>query len=122
MIEVQGLTKRFGNIAAVDDLSFTVQPGVVTGFLGPNGAGKSDAEKFVELLTPSGAAISVAPDGALLAAGIDAPAVGEIAARHGIRLYELSQQVASLERAFMELTHLMRKPPSTHLTWLKRSI
>ncbi|MFZ4718415.1 MAG: ATP-binding cassette domain-containing protein [Ilumatobacteraceae bacterium] len=41
MIQVQGLTKRFGNIAAVDDLTFDVRPGVVTGFLGPNGSGKS---------------------------------------------------------------------------------
>jgi ABC-2 type transport system ATP-binding protein len=41
MIEVEGLTKRFGATLAVDDLSFTVQPGTVTGFLGPNGAGKS---------------------------------------------------------------------------------
>jgi ABC-2 type transport system ATP-binding protein len=39
MIEVQGLTKRYGDKVAVDDLSFTVQPGRVTGFLGPNGAG-----------------------------------------------------------------------------------
>ena len=41
MIEVQGLTKRYGAVQAVDDLTFTVKPGVVTGFLGPNGAGKS---------------------------------------------------------------------------------
>ena len=41
MIEVQGLTKRYGSVQAVDDLTFTVKPGVVTGFLGPNGAGKS---------------------------------------------------------------------------------
>lgn len=41
MIEVQGLTKRYGRTKAVDDLSFTVRPGEVTGFLGPNGAGKS---------------------------------------------------------------------------------
>ena len=40
-IEVRGLTKRFGNITAVDDLSFTVGAGTVTGFLGPNGAGKT---------------------------------------------------------------------------------
>lgn len=40
-IDVSGLTKRFGNVTAVDDLSFTVQPGRVTGFLGPNGAGKT---------------------------------------------------------------------------------
>ncbi len=41
MIEVERLTKRFGSTLAVDDLSFSVQPGMVTGFLGPNGAGKS---------------------------------------------------------------------------------
>jgi ABC-2 type transport system ATP-binding protein len=41
MIEVRGLTKRFGRTVAVDDLSFDVHPGRVTGFLGPNGSGKS---------------------------------------------------------------------------------
>ncbi|MEV0224513.1 ABC transporter ATP-binding protein [Streptomyces sp. NPDC050704] len=41
MIEVNELTKRYGGTTAVDDLSFTVRPGHVTGFLGPNGAGKS---------------------------------------------------------------------------------
>ena len=41
MIEVVGLTKRFGSTLAVDDLSFSVEPGRITGFLGPNGAGKS---------------------------------------------------------------------------------
>jgi len=41
MIQARGLTKRFGSTLAVDDLSFTVEPGKVTGFLGPNGAGKS---------------------------------------------------------------------------------
>jgi ABC-2 type transport system ATP-binding protein len=41
VIEVVGLTKRFGATLAVDDLSFSVEPGRITGFLGPNGAGKS---------------------------------------------------------------------------------
>ena len=40
-IEIENLSKRFGDVAAVDDLSFTVREGTVTGFLGPNGAGKS---------------------------------------------------------------------------------
>jgi ABC-2 type transport system ATP-binding protein len=40
-IEIQGLSKRFGEIAAVDDLSFTAREGAVTGFLGPNGSGKT---------------------------------------------------------------------------------
>jgi ABC-2 type transport system ATP-binding protein len=41
VIEIDGLTKRYGEKAAVDGLRFVVEPGVVTGFLGPNGAGKS---------------------------------------------------------------------------------
>jgi ABC-2 type transport system ATP-binding protein len=41
MIEVRSLTKRFGRVNAVEDLSFAVQPGRVTGFLVPNGAGKT---------------------------------------------------------------------------------
>ena len=41
MIEVQHLTKRYGFHTAVDDLSFTAEPGKIYGFLGPNGAGKS---------------------------------------------------------------------------------
>jgi len=40
-IEVRNLTKRFGSFTAVDDLSFAVEPGRITGFLGPNGAGKT---------------------------------------------------------------------------------
>ena len=41
MIEIQNVTKRYGEKVAVEDMTFTVRPGVVTGFLGPNGAGKS---------------------------------------------------------------------------------
>ena len=41
VIEARGLTKDYGEKRAVDDLSFTVNPGIVTGFLGPNGSGKS---------------------------------------------------------------------------------
>src|SRR3954447_15469015 len=40
-VDFSGLTKRFGSLAAVDDLTFTVAPGRITGFLGPNGAGKT---------------------------------------------------------------------------------
>ena len=40
MIEARGLTKRFGDKLAVDQLTFTVEPGRITGFLGPNGAGR----------------------------------------------------------------------------------
>src|SRR6185437_9724738 len=47
MIEAAGLTKRYGDKLAVDDLSFAVLPGQVTGFLGPNGAGKSTTMRMI---------------------------------------------------------------------------
>src|ERR687894_2302020 len=47
MIEATELTKRYGDKTAVDSLSFTVRPGVVTGFLGPNGAGKSTTMRII---------------------------------------------------------------------------
>ena len=47
MIEARGLTKDYGEKRAVDDLSFTVRPGIVTGFLGPNGSGKSTTMRLV---------------------------------------------------------------------------
>ncbi|RZS89849.1 ABC-2 type transport system ATP-binding protein [Motilibacter rhizosphaerae] len=61
MIEVRGLTKRYGEKTAVDDLTFTVQPGIVTGFLGPNGAGKSTTMRMVlGLDTPTSGTATVA--------------------------------------------------------------
>jgi ABC-2 type transport system ATP-binding protein len=47
MIEVNGITKRYGRTLAVDDLSFEVKPGQVTGFLGPNGSGKSTTMRMI---------------------------------------------------------------------------
>ncbi|WP_399889058.1 ATP-binding cassette domain-containing protein [Streptomyces sp. BBFR51] len=47
MIELEGLTKRYGEKVAVNNLSFTVRPGIITGFLGPNGAGKSTTMRMV---------------------------------------------------------------------------
>jgi ABC-2 type transport system ATP-binding protein len=47
MIEVENLSKRYGDKLAVDGLTFTVQPGIVTGFLGPNGAGKSTTMRLI---------------------------------------------------------------------------
>src|SRR3954469_10496870 len=58
MIEVRGVTKRYGAKTAVNDLTFTVQPGIVTGFLGPNGAGKSTTMRMI--------------------AGLDAPTEGSV--------------------------------------------
>jgi len=58
MIEVVGVTKRYGDRVAVDDVTFSVRPGVVTGFLGPNGAGKSTTMRMI--------------------LGLDAPTAGEV--------------------------------------------
>ncbi|MEU4192149.1 ATP-binding cassette domain-containing protein [Kribbella sp. NPDC026611] len=59
-IEVRGLTKRYGPDLVVDDLSFTVEPGQVTGFLGPNGAGKSTTMKMIiGLAAPTSGTVAV---------------------------------------------------------------
>jgi len=58
MIEVKDVTKRYGDTVAVDHLSFTVKPGIVTGFLGPNGAGKTTTMRMI--------------------LGLDAPSSGEV--------------------------------------------
>ncbi|GIJ10116.1 ABC transporter ATP-binding protein [Micromonospora andamanensis] len=60
MIELDGLTRRYGRTTAVDDLTLTVRPGRVTGFLGPNGAGKSTTLRMVlGLTTPTGGTATV---------------------------------------------------------------
>ncbi len=68
MIEVHGVTKRFSDTVAVDDLSFEVKPGRVTGFLGPNGSGKSTTMRIIM--------------------GLDAPDSG-VATVNGRRFHEL---------------------------------
>ena len=60
MIEAESLTKRYGATLAVDDLSFSVPPGQVTGFLGPNGAGKSTTMRMIlGLDAPDSGAVTV---------------------------------------------------------------
>ncbi|MEU6997390.1 ATP-binding cassette domain-containing protein [Nonomuraea sp. NPDC046570] len=64
MIEISALTKRYGGKTAVDDLTFAVKPGQVTGFLGPNGAGKSTTMRIVlglELPDAGGALVGGRP-------------------------------------------------------------
>jgi ABC-2 type transport system ATP-binding protein len=58
MIEARGLVKRYGSTMAVSDLSFSIRPGMVTGFLGPNGAGKTTTLRLI--------------------LGLDAPAQGSV--------------------------------------------
>jgi ABC-2 type transport system ATP-binding protein len=60
MIDCQGLTKQYGPLRAVDDLSFKVQPGEVLGFLGPNGAGKSTTMRIIAgFLAPTSGRVTV---------------------------------------------------------------
>jgi ABC-2 type transport system ATP-binding protein len=59
-IEVVGLTKRFGAVLALDNLSFSVRPGVVTGFLGPNGAGKTTTLRcLLGLVSPTAGTVTI---------------------------------------------------------------
>jgi len=63
MVDIQGLTKRFGPITAVDDISFQVSRGEVLGFLGPNGAGKSTSMKMITgFLAPDAGTITIEGD------------------------------------------------------------
>ena len=59
-IDVVGLTKRFGEVLALDNLTFSVRPGVVTGFLGPNGAGKTTTLRcLLGLVTPTAGSVTL---------------------------------------------------------------
>ena len=64
MIEVQHLTKRYGRVTAVDDISFRAEPGEILGFLGPNGAGKTTTMRILTGYMP-------ASEGRALVAGLD---------------------------------------------------
>jgi ABC-2 type transport system ATP-binding protein len=60
VIHAQGLRKRYGDVVAVDDLTFDIKPGIVTGFLGPNGSGKSTTMRMiVGLDAPTSGSVSV---------------------------------------------------------------
>src|SRR5918998_3179387 len=64
MIEVQGLTKRYGPVTAVDDVTFRVEAGEILGFLGPNGAGKTTTMRVITGYMP-------ATEGKVIVAGHD---------------------------------------------------
>ncbi len=100
MIQARGLTKRYGSRTAVDDLSFDVRPGAVTGFLGPNGAGKSTTLRML--------------------VGLDRPDAGEawLDARRYAQLREPLRAVGALLDA--RWVHPNRSAHA-HLRWLARS-
>ena len=100
MIEAVGLTKRYGPTLAVDDLSFTVRPGRVTGFLGPNGAGKSTTMRLI--------------------LGLDRPSAGAVRI-DGKTYHELERPLRSVGALLdAKWTHPNRSAYS-HLLWLAKS-
>ena len=62
MITIQSVSRTYGDFTAVDDVSFTAQPGRVTGFLGPNGAGKSTTMRIIVGLTTATSGTATVPD------------------------------------------------------------
>jgi ABC-2 type transport system ATP-binding protein len=76
VIAAEGLTKRYGDVLAVHDLSFTVRAGAVTGFLGPNGAGKTTALKMVVGLSHPTAGSALINDTPVEALAIDSRMLG----------------------------------------------
>src|SRR5438552_1370103 len=109
MIEARGLGKRYGATAAVDDLTFTIRPGMVTGFLGPNGAGKTTTMRLILGLDyPSAGSVTV--DGrsyAQLSAPIETHAAAELFARApGGVGYLLKDRVADVSEFIDAITRV----------------
>jgi len=100
MIEAVGLTKRYGKTVAVDDLSFTVQAGRVTGFLGPNGAGKSTTMRMI--------------------LGLDAPNAGNVRI-DGKRYRELHQPLRTVGALLDAKWVHPNRSARAHLRWLAKS-
>ena len=95
MIEARGLVKRYGSTIAVDDLSFDVMPGTVTGFLGPNGAGKSTTMRMM--------------------LGLDRPTPGRVRIggqqlRHDLRQPAARGRLAARRRGLSPRPHRPRSP------------
>ena len=97
MITVTGLTKRYGDRTAVDDLTFTVAAGRVTGFVGPNGAGKSTTMRMM--------------------VGLTRPDAGEVR-YDGVRYTDLRNPArlvgAVLDARCMHPGRTAREPPACH--------
>jgi ABC-2 type transport system ATP-binding protein len=117
MIEASGLSKRYGDRLAVDQLSFTVKPGQVTGFLGPNGAGKSTTMRMILALdAPTAGRVTI--DGKrydelanpmrVVGALLDAKAVhgGRTAAKHLLCLAQTNNLPAKRVPQVLELVGL----------------
>ena len=103
-IVVSGLTKQYRKVRAVDDLSFTVEPGRVTGFLGPNGAGKTTTLRMLlGLVTPTAGTATI---GGRRYADLAEPL------RHGRRGAGGVQRAQGPHRAQPPAGHLRRRRPA----------
>jgi ABC-2 type transport system ATP-binding protein len=100
MITVEHLTKRYGPHTAVDDVSFTAEPGHVTGFLGPNGAGKSTTMRMMCGLTP-------ATSGTARVLGVPYAALPNPGRRVGVLLDAAAQHAGRTGREVLTLTALL---------------
>ena len=100
MIEARGLTKRYGQKVAVDDLSFTVKPGHVTGFLGPNGAGKSTTMRMM--------------------LGLDNPTAGEVHI-NGKRYSDLRHPLRTVGALLDAKWVHPNRSARNHLRWMARA-
>ena len=115
MITVESVTRKYGSFTAVDDVSFTAEPGRVTGFLGPNGAGKSTTLRVMVGLTPptSGSATidgrrfaDLPNPGLEVGVLLDASALH--AGRTGREILTIAQQTIGLPASRVgEMTHLV---------------
>jgi ABC-2 type transport system ATP-binding protein len=100
MIEVNHLTKRYGKTVAVNQVSFTVKPGQVTGFLGPNGAGKSTTMRMI--------------------LGLDAPTSGEVRV-DGMPYRQLADPLRSVGALLDAKAIVGGRSAANHLMWLTDS-
>ena len=100
MIEANHLSKRYGNTVAVDEISFVVQPGRVTGFLGPNGAGKSTTMRMI--------------------LGLDAPSAGSVLI-DGKPYSQLTDPLRSVGALLDAKAIVGACSAANHLTWLAAS-
>ena len=120
MITAEGVTKKYGNFTAVDNVSFTAQAGRVTGFLGPNGAGKSTTMRIMVGLTraTSGAVTISGQDYAGLAnPGLDVGVLLDASAQHagrtGREILTIAQQYMGLPRSrVQEMLNLVSLTPT----------
>ena len=100
MIEVEGLTKQYKSVRAVDDLTFKVEPGIVTGFLGPNGAGKSTTMRMI--------------------LGLDSPTAGQ-ARINGKAYRELKSPLREVGALLDAKAVHPNRTAANHLEWMAQS-